>query len=50
MSPRGAAAFFTTFFVGRLVGNIPLRWLMLFIGFSLLSLSVFHVEPASICR
>ena len=43
MSPRGVAAFVTTFFVGRLVGKIPLR-VMLFIGFSMLSLSVFHVE------
>ena len=25
MSPRGVAAFVTTFFVGRLVGKIPLR-------------------------
>jgi DHA2 family multidrug resistance protein len=40
LSPRGAAAFVTTFFVGRLVGKIPLR-MMLFIGFSLLSASVF---------
>ncbi len=40
LSPRGAAAFVTTFFVGRLVGRIPLR-IMLFIGFALLSLSSF---------
>jgi len=38
MSPRGVAAFVTTFFVGRLVGRIPLRWLLCF-GFSMLSLS-----------
>jgi len=43
LSPRGAAAFVTTFFVGRLVGKIPLR-VMLFIGFSLLSLSVFQLS------
>jgi DHA2 family multidrug resistance protein len=38
MSPRGVAAFFTTFLVGRLVGRIPLRWLLCF-GFAMLSLS-----------
>ncbi|HLZ53136.1 MAG TPA: MFS transporter, partial [Verrucomicrobiae bacterium] len=43
LSPRGAAAFVTTFFVGRLVGKIRLRT-MLFIGFSLLSLSVFQLS------
>jgi len=40
LSPRGMAAFVTTFFVGRLVGRVPLR-VLLFIGFSMLSLSVF---------
>ena len=40
MSPRGVAAFVTTFFVGRLVGRVPLRWLLGF-GFSMLSLSAF---------
>jgi MFS transporter, DHA2 family, multidrug resistance protein len=38
MSPRGVAAFFTTFLVGRLVGKIPLRWMLAF-GFSMLALS-----------
>ncbi|MBU6408901.1 MAG: DHA2 family efflux MFS transporter permease subunit [Verrucomicrobia bacterium] len=40
LSPRGAAAFVTTFFVGRLVGRVPTRW-MLLLGFSLLSFSAF---------
>jgi DHA2 family multidrug resistance protein len=40
MSPRGIAAFFTTFFVGRMVGKIRLRW-MLCIGFSTLAYSSF---------
>jgi DHA2 family multidrug resistance protein len=43
MSPRGAAAFITTFFVGRLVGRIPLRWLLCF-GFSMLSLSSYMLS------
>jgi len=38
MSPRGVAAFFTTFLVGRLVGRIRMRT-MLFIGFSTLAYS-----------
>jgi DHA2 family multidrug resistance protein len=38
MSPRGLAAFLTTFVVGRLVGKVRTR-VLLFIGFSLLSLS-----------
>jgi DHA2 family multidrug resistance protein len=40
MSPRGVAAFFTTFLVGRLVGKIRTRWLLC-IGFSMLALSSF---------
>jgi DHA2 family multidrug resistance protein len=47
LSPRGAAAFVTTFFVGRLVGKIRLRT-MLFIGFSLLSLSVFMLSEINL--
>jgi DHA2 family multidrug resistance protein len=43
MSPRGIAAFFTTFLVGRLVGKIPLRWLLGF-GFSMLSLSSYMLS------
>ena len=38
MSPRGVAAFFTTFLVGRLVGRIRMRT-MLCIGFSTLAYS-----------
>ena len=47
LSPRGAAAFVTTFFVGRLVGKIRLRT-MLFIGFSLLSLSVYLLSEINL--
>ena len=43
MSPRGVAAFFTTFLVGRLVGRIPLRVLLCF-GFSMLSLSSYMLS------
>jgi DHA2 family multidrug resistance protein len=43
MSPRGVAALFTTFLVGRLVGKVPLRWLLGF-GFSMLSLSAFMLS------
>ena len=43
MSPRGVAAFFTTFLVGRLVGRVPLRVLLCF-GFSMLSLSSFMLS------
>lgn len=43
MSPRGVAAFFTTFFVGRLVGRIPLRWMLCF-GFAMLSLSSYMLS------
>jgi DHA2 family multidrug resistance protein len=40
MSPRGVAAFITTFFVGRMVGKIRMRW-MLCIGFVTLAYSSF---------
>jgi len=40
MSPRGVAAFITTFFVGRLVGKVPFR-LMLAFGFTMLATSSF---------
>ena len=41
MSPRGVAAFITTFIVGRLlVGRVPSRWLLCF-GFSVLAYSAF---------
>jgi DHA2 family multidrug resistance protein len=36
--PRGVAAFFTTFLVGRLVGKMPMRWMLMF-GFSVLAYS-----------
>jgi DHA2 family multidrug resistance protein len=38
MSPRGVAAFFTTWCVGRLVGKIRLRWMLIF-GFIVLAYS-----------
>jgi DHA2 family multidrug resistance protein len=47
MSPRGVAAFFTTFLVGRLVGRVPLRWLLGF-GFSMLSLSAFLLSDINL--
>jgi DHA2 family multidrug resistance protein len=47
MSPRGIAAFVTTLFVGRLVGRIPLRWLLCF-GFSMLSLSAFMLSDINL--
>jgi DHA2 family multidrug resistance protein len=43
MSPRGVAAFCTTLIVGRLVGKIPLRWMLCF-GFSMLAFSVFRLS------
>ncbi len=47
MSPRGMAAFVTTFFVGRLVGKIPVR-VLLFFGFSMLSLSAFLLSDINL--
>ena len=47
MSPRGIAAFFTTFIVGRLVGRIRVRWLLCF-GFSMLSLSAFLLSDINL--
>ena len=43
MSPRGIAAFITTFFVGRLVGKMRAKW-MLVIGFVLLAISSFMLS------
>ena len=43
LSPRGIAAFFTTFFVGRIVGRVRGRWLLC-IGFSLLTVSSFMLS------
>jgi len=40
MSPRGIAAFVTTFFVGRLLGKIRARWMLCF-GFITLTVSSF---------
>jgi DHA2 family multidrug resistance protein len=48
MSPRGIAAFCTTFIVGRvLVGRIRSRWLLCF-GFSMLSLSAFLLSDLNL--
>ncbi|HUA68274.1 MAG TPA: DHA2 family efflux MFS transporter permease subunit [Candidatus Saccharimonadales bacterium] len=47
MSPRGVAAFITTFFVGRLVGRIPVRWLLGF-GFSMLSFSSYLLSDINL--
>jgi DHA2 family multidrug resistance protein len=47
MSPRGIAAFFTTWCVGRLVGKIRLRW-MLGIGFFTLAVSSFMLSDINL--
>jgi MFS transporter, DHA2 family, multidrug resistance protein len=48
MSPRGIAAFITTFTVGRLlVGRIQSRWLLGF-GFSMLALSAFLLSAINL--
>jgi DHA2 family multidrug resistance protein len=43
LSPRGIAAFFATFFVGRIVGRVRGRWLLL-VGFTLLAMSSFMLS------
>jgi DHA2 family multidrug resistance protein len=43
MSPRGIAAFVTTFFVGRIVGKVRAKW-MLCVGFTLLAVSSFMLS------
>ena len=43
MSPRGIAAFITTFFVGRIVGKVRAKW-MLCVGFTLLAVSSFMLS------
>jgi len=43
MSPRGIAAFITTLVVGRLVGKIPMRWMLGF-GFVMLATSSFMLS------
>ena len=47
MSPRGIAAFITTFFVGRLLGKIRARWMLCF-GFVMLTLSSFMLSRISL--
>src|SRR5208337_2141586 len=47
MSPRGIAAFFTTMIVGRLVGKIRLRWMLVF-GFIMLALSAFLLSDINL--
>ena len=47
MSPRGIAAFVTTFFVGRLVGKMRAKW-MLVIGFVLLAVSSFMLSDLNL--
>jgi len=47
MSPRGVAAFITTFFVGRLVGKIRMRT-MLFVGFVTLAYSSFMLASINL--
>jgi DHA2 family multidrug resistance protein len=47
MSPRGIAAFATTFVVGRIVGKIRLRWMLIF-GFSMLALSSFMLSDINL--
>ena len=47
MSPRGLGAFVATFIVGRLVGKVRLRWLLV-VGFSLLSLSAFMLSDINL--
>jgi MFS transporter, DHA2 family, multidrug resistance protein len=43
LSPRGIAAFITTLIVGRLVGKIPMRWMLCF-GFLMLAVSSFMLS------
>jgi DHA2 family multidrug resistance protein len=47
MSPRGVAAFFTTWCVGRLVGKIRLRWMLCF-GFTMLAVSSFMLSDINL--
>jgi DHA2 family multidrug resistance protein len=47
MSPRGLAAFATTFVVGRLVGRVPARWL-LGVGFTTLAISSFMLSDINL--
>ena len=47
MSPRGVAAFFTTWCVGRLVGKIRMRWMLCF-GFIMLAVSSFMLSDINL--
>jgi len=47
LAPRGVAAFFTTMIVGRLVGKIRLRWMLIF-GFSMLAWSSFILSDINL--
>ena len=47
MSPRGVAAFFTTALVGRLVGKVPFRAMLVF-GFSMLAVSSFMLSDINL--
>ena len=47
MSPRGCAAFVTTFMVGRLVGRVRNRWLLA-CGFTLLAVSSFMLSDINL--
>jgi DHA2 family multidrug resistance protein len=47
LSPRGIAAFFTTFFVGRIVGKVRGRWLLC-TGFILLMTSSFMLSHVNL--
>jgi len=47
LSPRGIAAFITTFFVGRLVGKMRMRWMLVF-GFTTLAYSSFLLSQINL--
>ncbi|MGO8835846.1 MAG: DHA2 family efflux MFS transporter permease subunit [Limisphaerales bacterium] len=47
MSPRGIAAFITTFIMGRLMGRIRTRWLLCF-GFTMLAVSSFMLSDITL--
>ena len=47
LAPRGVAAFFTTWFVGRIVGKIRLRWMLCF-GFVMLTASSFMLSDINL--
>ncbi|MEJ0090435.1 MAG: DHA2 family efflux MFS transporter permease subunit [Limisphaerales bacterium] len=47
LAPRGIAAFFTTMIVGRLVGKMPMRWMLIF-GFSMLAWSSFLLSDINL--